>query len=487
MTEKNNGFHFDNSYLALNEIMYTTIDGTNTYNSKIELINNQLAQELGIHIDYIKSKDGLNLFSGNQGTEYKNMYAQAYSGHQFGYLNKLGDGRALMIGEHLTKEGNRFDLQLKGSGRTPYSRGGDGKATLYSMLREYIISEAIHFLHIPTTRSLVVLSTDESVRRMEMNKGAILTRTAKSHIRVGTFSYALQYGGKNVVKELTDYTIARHYSHLIDNPQKYLLFVREVLKNQASLIAKWQSVGFVHGVMNTDNVLVSGETIDYGPCAFMNQYNPKTVFSSIDSNGRYAYGNQPYMTSWNLARFIETVMHLLDEDSDIALQKANQEISSFEDMYNKQWILQMSQKIGIKEPKKTDKKLIQELLDLMEAHKEDFTNTFRFLTVGDFSSIGMIDHTPFENWILKWKKRLQSVHVSMEQAQAVMKKNNPYVIPRNNVIEEALIQASKYNDYSLFNEFLTVLRTPFDYQRVYQDEFVKNPIDNHDYVTFCGT
>lgn len=481
------GLNLDNTYLSLDKVLYTLIDLTNTYNADLEILNESLALELGIDIDYLKSENALAILSGNKNNEIHTMFAQAYSGHQFGYLNKLGDGRALMVGEHVTKDGSRFDLQLKGSGRTPYSRGGDGKATLYSMLREYIISEAMHSLHIPTSRSLAIVKTNEAVKRSEIHSGAILTRIAKSHIRVGTFTYALQYGGKKVLKELADYTIDRHYKHLNNKKDKYILFLREVLNNQASLIAKWQSVGFVHGVMNTDNMLISGETIDYGPCAFMNQYNSKTVFSSIDESGRYAYGNQPYIASWNIARLTETIMHLFDDDKETAIKKANMEIKMFEEIYNKEWLYSMSLKIGIKEPISSDERLIKELLHLMEVHKADFTNTFRLLSIGDYSKIPMLKNNEFKEWISKWEERLHNSSISLDTAQKIMKEHNPVIIPRNNIVEEALTDASKYNDYDLFHSFMKVLKDPYNYDTVIEKRFLEASNEDENYVTYCGT
>jgi len=487
MNFKSSGFNFDNSYLNLNSVMYTKMSFKNTYNATIELLNENLASELGISIEYLKSNNGIKLLSGSTNDEYTSTYAQAYSGHQFGHLSVLGDGRALMLGEQITPIGARYDIQLKGSGRTPYSRSGDGKATLYSMLREYIISEAMYALDIPTTRTLSVLKTNEKVQRTTKHSGAILSRVAKSHIRFGTFTHALTHGGNKTVKELADYTINRHYKHLSNESDKYLRFLSEVLENQASLIAKWQSVGFIHGVLNTDNVLVSGETIDYGPCAFMNNYDPKTVFSSIDRNGRYSYNNQPFMMSWNLARFTETIMGLFDENKEIALLKANNELAKFEEVYNKEWLKHMGLKIGIENPLESDKILIEGLFELMLLHQEDFTNTFRFLTTDDYLSIKMNSKKEFKDWITIWKQRLQNGNVSPKEAKTIMMKNNPIIIPRNNLIEEALISASSDNDYTLFNEFLGLLNDPFNYKKEYQEKYVVANKEEDGYVTYCGT
>ncbi len=483
----NSGINFDNTYLSLNKLMYTEMNLNNTYNSNIEVLNEKLALDLGINIEYLKSENGLKLFSGSINSDLNKTFAQSYSGHQFGHLTTLGDGRALIIGEHVTKSGNRYDIQLKGSGRTPYSRGGDGKATLYSMLREYIISEAMYSLNIPTTRSLSVLKTNELVQREVMHSGAILSRIAKSHIRVGTFVHALKHGGDDTLKVLTDYTINRHYKHLNKESDKYIRFLSEVIDNQSSLIAKWQSVGFIHGVMNTDNVLVSGETIDYGPCAFMDNYDPKTVFSSIDKNGRYAYGNQPYIGSWNLARFTETIMHLFDEDKDKAMEIANNELARYEESYNKYYVTYMAHKLGITKVIESDKELIKQLLDLMEKHKEDFTNTFKHLTTNELSRIPMSNEIDFKKWYIKWQERLIDNNISNDIAKEIMMKNNPVIIPRNNVIEEALIKASKSSDYSLFYEMLEIIGDPFNYSKDIRDELLLSSSNTKNYVTHCGT
>lgn len=481
------GINFENTYLSLDELMYTKIELNNNYKPTLEVLNENLAKELGINLEYLKSEKGLKLLSGNMGSGVRNTFAQAYSGHQFGYLNELGDGRAIILGEHITKTKNRYDIQLKGSGRTPYSRSGDGKATLYSMLREYIISEAMNSLNIPTSRSLAVVKTNELIQRNELEPGAVLSRVAMSHIRVGTFYHALMNGGYKALKELTDYTIKRHYNHLKDDSDKYIKFLREVMDRQAELIADWQSVGFIHGVLNTDNVLISGETIDYGPCAFIDVYDPKTVFSSIDRNGRYSYANQPYIGSWNLARFTESIMHLLDEDKDKALKIANTELLTFDEVYHKYYTKKMSLKLGITEAIDCDKLLVDELLNLMESHKEDFTNTFKNLTSNDLKSISMSNTQEFIAWYNKWQKRLISSNISIEDARKVMEKYNPVIIPRNNVIEDVLIGASKLNDYSLFNELLGLLRDPFNYKIDIRDHLLEPNSDSKKYITYCGT
>lgn len=317
--EKGIGWNFENTYINLPEKLYTKQNLKPVANPKLVVLNNGLANSLGLDIQELKSHEGISILAGNIVPKGALPISQAYAGHQFGYFTMLGDGRALLLGEHMTPEGNRFDVQLKGSGRTSYSRGGDGRAALGPMLREYIISEAMFGLGIPTTRSLAVISTGEDTRRETLLPGAILTRVAESHIRVGTFQYIAEYGSEDDLRELADYTIERHFPHIMEEGTKYLLFLKEVIKNQAELISKWQMVGFIHGVMNTDNMTISGETIDYGPCAFMDTYDPETVYSLIDTHGRYAYDNQPKMGAWNLSRFAETLLPLIDDDIDLAL------------------------------------------------------------------------------------------------------------------------------------------------------------------------
>lgn len=487
MKKLKSGFNFDNTYLELNNIMYSILNLNNSYKSNIEVLNSDLSKKLKLNIEHLKSEDGRKLLSGSVNSELQQVFAQAYSGHQFGHFTNLGDGRAIMLGEHVTDSGDRFDIQLKGSGSTPYSRRGDGKATLSSMLREYLISEAIHHLKIPTSRSLAVLKTNEKVRREIMHDGAILVRIAKSHIRVGTFEYAYSNSNSVELKKLADYSINRHYPELIDKENKYYKFLLSVIDKQASLIAKWQSIGFIHGVLNTDNVLISGETIDYGPCAFMDEYNPKTVFSSIDKQGRYAYQNQPYIGSWNLARLAETLIPLLDENTEKAVELANKALTIYENKYNSYWLNNMALKIGIKEVNNEDEKLIKELLSIMEMKSLDFTNTFRLLTQRNYSNLNIIDSSEFLEWIKKWEDRLLKKDVRIEDAVKIMKRNNPNIIPRNSIVEEALNNVSMNNDYELFHIMLKLLSDPYNYDVDYPEELVNPKKTSAIHVTYCGT
>ncbi len=408
----------ENTYKNLSKDFYSDIDKTYEYKPTIVLQNNEVMELLGF------SELDLDFFTGNKGG-----FAQAYAGHQFGHLTMLGDGRALVIGEM-----NRYDLQLKGSGPTPYSRNGDGRATLYSMLREHIISEALHALGIPTTRSLAVIKTGLPVQREEKHEGAILVRVAKSHIRVGTFEYAASI---QKVQELADYTINRHYPDSRD----YLDFYKKVVQAQAKLIAKWMSVGFVHGVMNTDNMLISGESIDYGPCAFMNEYSLETVFSSIDKNGRYKYGNQPSIASWNLARLAETLLPLFSDDPKEAVDMANESLQLFQKIYKEEYLKLMYLKLGVQ-----NEKLLDELLELLEKHHLDYTNTFIQLT-------NDLDIDELKNWQGKWR--------SFKPDYTLMQSVNPLIIPRNNIVEEALREASISGDLAMLHTLLKSLQKPF--------------------------
>ena len=347
--------------------------------TEVDILNDALATSLGLNVQALQSEDGVAVLAGNQIPEGASPLAQAYAGHQFGHFNMLGDGRAMLLGEQITPQGERVDIQLKGSGRTPYSRGGDGRAALGPMLREYIISEAMHALGIPTTRSLAVVTTGESVS-VKPTTGAILTRVAASHLRVGTFQYVAKWGTVEELRILADYTLKRHFPDIEADENRYLSLLQEVIKRQAELIAKWQLVGFIHGVMNTDNMTISGETIDYGPCAFMDTYDPATVFSSIDTQGRYAYGNQPYIAGWNLARFAETLLPLLHENQEQAVKLAQDAISDFTDLYHSNWLAGMRAKLGIFNEELEDESLIEDLLSMMQKHRADYTNTFRALT-----------------------------------------------------------------------------------------------------------
>ncbi|MBE4910546.1 YdiU family protein [Bacillus luteolus] len=483
---KDAGWNLDNSYARLPNSFYSSQNPTPVRSPKLVILNSSLAEMLGFNAESLKDAHAVDVFAGNTIPEGALPLAQAYAGHQFGHFNMLGDGRAILLGEQITPKGDRVDIQLKGSGRTPYSRGGDGRAALGPMLREYIISEAMHTLGIPTTRSLAVVTTGEAVIREDDLPGAILTRVASSHIRVGTFQYVATWGSEEDIKALADYTIKRHYPEIEGKDSQYLLLLREVIKRQAALIAKWQLVGFIHGVMNTDNMAISGETIDYGPCAFMDTYDPETVFSSIDRQGRYAYGNQPYIGGWNLARFAEALLPLLHDEQEKAVEIAQDAISEFSGHFRQHWLTGMRAKLGLLNEEEQDDALIQELLTVMQKNKADFTNTFRSLTLGKHKELDFYGTDEFSSWYKEWQERLDRQQKSKEVSLELMRKNNPAVIPRNHKVEEAL-EAAVHDDYSVMERLLKVLSNPY-VDSSEQVEYCTLPDPSgRPYRTFCGT
>lgn len=491
MTEKNavveTGWNFDNSYTRLPKFFFTSLNPTPVRSPEIIIINGKLSPALGLNLHALKSKEGAEVLAGNRIPEGSLPIAQAYAGHQFGHFTMLGDGRALLLGEQITPSGERFDIQLKGSGRTPYSRGGDGRAVLGPMLREFIISEAMHALGIPTTRSLAVVTTGELVSRETELPGAILTRVAASHLRVGTFQYAAKWGTIEELKILADYTIKRHFPEADGAENKYLFFLKEVIKRQAALIAKWQLVGFIHGVMNTDNMTISGVTIDYGPCAFMDAYDLATVFSSIDIQGRYAYGNQPHIAEWNLTRFAETLLPLLHDDREQAVKLAQEAVTDFAELYHSNWLAGMRAKIGISNEEFQDESLIEDLLSMMQNYHADYTNTFRALTLGKPEDTALYGTTEFTQWHERWQSRLERKQDSEASSKQLMQSSNPALIPRNHRVEEALKAAVEQGDYSVTERLLAALSEPYAYSPE-QDDYTMLPAPSDcPYRTFCGT
>ncbi|WP_432409382.1 protein adenylyltransferase SelO [Wukongibacter sp. M2B1] len=481
------GWNLDNSYSRLPKLFFASLKPTPVSSPKLIILNHSLARSLGLNTGELEKDDGVAVFAGNQIPEGAFPLAQAYAGHQFGHFTMLGDGRAILLGEQITPVGEMVDIQLKGSGRTPYSRRGDGRASLGPMLREYIISEAMHALGIPTTRSLAVVTTGESIIRETKESGAILTRIADSHLRVGTFQYVSNWGTSEELKALADYALQRHFPKEDYYDNKYLYLLKEVIKVQASLIAKWQLVGFVHGVMNTDNMTISGETIDYGPCAFMDTYDPATVFSSIDIQGRYAYGNQPQIGAWNLARFAESLLPLLNDNKERAVKLAQDAIADFTDLYNRNWLKGMRAKLGISNKEPQDEALIKGLLSMMNKYRADYTNTFRALTLDKCEDMTMFSTAEFTEWYELWKERLRRQDESKESFKLLMKNSNPGVIPRNHRVEEALEAAVKKGDYSVMEKLLHVLSSPYAYYPE-QDDYSTLPMpSSKPYRTFCGT
>jgi len=473
----------ESTYANLPGIFYTRLSPVPVSNPKVVIFNQKLAEEMGLDLTHFNGQQKAGLLAGNLIPEGCTPFAQAYAGHQFGNFTMLGDGRAIILGEHLSSSGKRFDIQYKGSGRTPYSRGGDGRAALGPMLREYIISEAMHSLGIPTTRSLAVVSTGETVYREDELPGAILNRIASSHIRVGTFQFAALHEEKTISQSLLDYTIDRHFPESKDHGNKALALLDQVMKLQADLITHWMRVGFIHGVMNTDNMALCGETIDYGPCAFMDSFDPSTVFSSIDHQRRYAYANQPVMAHWNLARLAESLLPLIHENRETAIELAEDSLKAFEELYKSKWLAMMGNKLGLTKIEDQDEELITELLDLMHEYSADYTNTFLDLGQKELPAEEFYISEDFSNWHNRWVKRLQQ---EGGDSFALMRSVNPAVIPRNHKVEEAL-QAAERDDLTPFHHLLEAVTNPYEsgeYLKPYQTP--PNPKEKV-LQTFCGT
>ena len=478
------GWHFDNSYSKLSKTFKEDIKPTPVHEPELVILNEELAKNLNLNFSGIDKKKLAEIFSGNSLPDGTNSIAQAYAGHQFGHFTMLGDGRAVLLGEHIDNKNQRFDIQFKGSGRTSFSRGGDGRAALGPMLREYIISEAINALNIPTTRSLAVVKTGEKVVRENLLNGAILTRVASSHIRVGTFQYIAATQNLEDLNTLVDYTIDRHYPEIKSSKNKALDLLSLVMERQCQLVINWMRVGFIHGVMNTDNMAISGETIDYGPCAFMDLYDPKTVFSSIDKFGRYAFSNQPPITKWNLARFAECLIPLIDKDEDTAIKIATELIDNFQNIYEEKWLNMMRDKLGLFGEDKNDLTLINKLLDWMKNNNADYTNTFCHLMGVEIDN-EVYKNDDFKNWTDEWEKRLK-LNNSSDKHLELMKETNPVVIPRNQKVEEALDDADKGN-LETMNKLLKVLNNPYSDQENIIEFQKPTPTGNEKYQTFCGT
>ena len=479
------GWRFEDTYARLPESLFTPAAPAPVRAPRVSVLNRRLADELGLRLDALAPGDAAALFAGQALPAGARPIAQAYAGHQYGGFTVLGDGRAILLGEHRTPDRRLVDVQLKGSGRTRFSRGGDGRAALGPMLREYVVSEAMAALGVPTTRGLAVVATGEPVYRETTRKGAVLTRVAASHIRVGTFEFAARRDGA-ALRALADYAIGRHDPELATVPHKYLAFFRAVADRQAALVAKWQLVGFVHGVMNTDNVAVSGETIDYGPCAFMNAYDPATVFSSIDRGARYAYGNQPNITQWNLARFAETLLTLIDPDPGRAVEAATEALNEFPAAFERHWLAGMRKKLGLRTDGAGDAELVRSLLAWMHTSRADFTNTFRDLSSDAAPGGDRYQEPAFQSWYARWLERLGRDGLPSAGAYELMRSVNPAVIPRNHRVEEALTAAEGHDDLSVLHRLLEALASPFE-ERAEFARYREPPADECGYRTFCGT
>ena len=487
------GFVFDNTYARELEGSYVTWKAAPVARPRLVKLNRELAEELGLDADALDSEEGARIFAGNEIPEGAAPLAQAYAGHQFGgFVPQLGDGRALLLGEVIDRNGRRRDIQLKGSGPTPFSRAGDGRAALGPVLREYLIGEAMHALGIPTTRALAAVLTGEPVFRETALPGAVLTRVAASHIRVGTFQFFAARGEQAKVHRLADYAIDRHYPELKGEANPYLGLLERVRDKQAALIASWMHVGFIHGVMNTDNMAISGETIDYGPCAFMDHYDPATVFSSIDTHGRYAYANQPRIAQWNLARFAETLLPLIDADRNRAIARATEVVNAFPEQYERHWLKGMRAKLGLVSEEEADLNLATRFLTAMVGKKVDYTLAFRYLADGALGQEEPIralfgDPSAYDIWSGHWRARLaRETVVPSVRAQAMRRANSAF-IPRNHRVEEALSAAVERGDYAPFETLLNILSRPFDDQPEFAAFAEPAPEGRGCYRTFCGT
>ncbi len=463
---------------------------------KLIKLNRDLATELGLDPDFLASPDGVEILAGNKIASGSDPIAVAYAGHQFGqFVPQLGDGRAILLGEVIDRNGKRRDIQLKGSGPTPFSRRGDGRAALGPVLREYMISEAMAALGIPTTRALAAVLTGEQIARETWLPGAIFTRVASSHIRVGTFQFFAARGDIDGTRALADHVIARHYPAAAGSSAPYLALLEAVIAAQAYLVAKWLSVGFIHGVMNTDNMSVAGETIDYGPCAFMDAYDPATVFSSIDHGGRYAYANQPPVARWNLTRFAETLVPLLATDQNQAVFQAHRALDAFEALFQTAWLTNMRAKLGLTTEHEGDTALVKDLFDLMAQNGADFTKTFRALgeaaaaLPGEQSAVRdlFIDPTACDRWIETWRERLSREPQDGAERRAAMHRVNPIYIPRNHQVEAAIEAAVARNDFTPFEDLLAVLAAPYAEQPGATRYAEPPPPELRVYKTFCGT
>lgn len=480
---------FDNSYARLPEGFFAPVLPTKVAAPRLIKLNHGLARELGLDPERLATPEGAEIFAGVRIPQGAAPLAMAYAGHQFGqFVPRLGDGRAILLGEVLDQNGTRRDIQLKGAGPTPFSRRGDGRAALGPVLREYLVSEAMAALGIPTTRALAAVVSGETVWRDRALPGAILTRVAASHIRIGTFQFFAARGDEASLRRLADYAIARHYPEAASAPAPYLALLEGVIARQAALVAQWLLVGFIHGVMNTDNMSISGETIDYGPCAFMDAYNPATVFSSIDAGGRYAYGRQPDIALWNLCRLAECLLKLISPDEETALALASGALERFREIFAAAHLDGLRRKLGLATAQEGDAALAQELLDLMAEHGADFTLTFRRLcdvAVNPEADTALF--SGFAGWAARWRVRLAQEELAPQARRAAMRGANPAFIPRNHRVEAALEQAVEKNDVSGFETLLAILAAPYDDQAAFA-AYAEPPAPSEDiYRTFCGT
>jgi len=481
------GWNFDNTYKKLPQDFYSILDPMPVEKPEMILFNFRLADELGLDFSETDQADLAAIFTGNQLPDGAEPISQAYAGHQFGHFTMLGDGRAIVLGEHISPDGKRYDIQFKGSGRTPYSRSGDGRATLYSMLREYLISEALHHLGIPSSGSLAVAETGQPVYRETVHPGAVLTRVASSHIRIGTFEYASRFLSREKQQEFLDYTVARHYPDLEGSENRALGLLKRVAEKQLNLALEWMRTGFIHGVLNTDNMSISGEAIDFGPCSFMNTFDPSTAFSSVDINKRYAFSNQPGIVQWNLAIFAGTLLPFIDDDEEKARTSAQEVIREFEPRFKDEWYRMMGKKLGFRKPGKQEKDLTDQLISWMEKSKADYTNTFLVIANPDETPGHFKADQEFRNWHDQWRAAIDKQQGGLSEARRRMAQINPLFIPRNHLVEEALTEASGHGDYAKFDTLLEKLKKPYRKQWEAKELQLVPPGFDEQYKTFCGT
>ncbi len=480
------GLNFDNTYLTLPPLLYAKGAPQGCAQPRVLIVNEELGRALGLDLAAWSEAEQARVFSGSELPAGAEPFSQAYAGHQFGNFTMLGDGRAHMVGEHVAPNGRRVDIQLKGAGRTPFSRRGDGLAAVSPMLREYLISEALSSLGVPTTRSLAVVSTGEWVHREQELPGAVLTRIAQSHLRVGTFEYAAATKDYATLSALLDYAVDRHYPQLQGSTTLALDFLRAVMEQQLRLVVEWMRIGFIHGVLNTDNVTISGESIDFGPCAFMDAYDPEQVFSSIDRGGRYAFGNQPAITQWNLARLAEALLPLMGDDVAASAAEAEALLLTFEPLYEQRWITMMRDKLGLAGAEDSDRQLSHDLLACMADTNADYTNTFRDLGSSESPTGGAYDSPAFTDWYARYATRRTAHGHSIAASVAQMQQANPTVIPRNHQVEHALT-AGQSGDLQPLHALLAVLRTPYDATHTPIDYQLPPPASAPPYQTYCGT
>ena len=476
------GWNLQSNYTQISDKLFSELKPDIVNNPSTVIVNNELAKKLGLNLNGISEKDLSNLFSGNTLPHGSKPFAQAYAGHQFGQFTILGDGRAHIVGEQVTPEGEIFDIQYKGSGRTPYSRGGDGKAALGPMLREYLISEAMYHLGIPTTRSLAVVETGEKVYREVPLKGSILTRVASSHIRIGTFQFLAAHKDYEGMQALLDFSIKRHFRDLKFSKNVTVEFIQAVMHKQIKLIVDWMRVGFIHGVMNTDNSTISGETIDYGPCAFMDSYDAKTVFSSIDTQGRYSFANQPSIIHWNLVRLAESLLPLIDKNEKKSIEIAQNTLNKFSSLFKNEWLQMMRKKIGIEDPSEEDEELISNLVNWMQNKSPDFTNTFCNLMNYNHANDEVFGDNDFGTWKKNWQERVKN-----KEYLKTMINTNPVLIPRNYLVEEALNEAETKGKLNKFNDLNKAISSPYHIEKVNIKYLITPSKTNIPYRTFCGT